>query len=439
MLALAQGATSTTGTVAIGAGLTLSGQTLSGQTNNITVTDGVSTLSPLVTLQVTNLDLVSATSPPSVVQKAFIAAGGTLTLPNAPISGNMIVIISLGNDNQVPSLPGTNRVSFDSTGKQLLINTTISSGVNPSISLAFSVAGAIYELSGVSAISQAGANTNTVTGTGPYNTTQTGPISATYAELILFVSMDVSGIPYNILPVGSVVDASGGAQGQVFLRTPNFGPSVSAPTLGYTSTNNPSASFPFGFIGLAGTFSGGVADITPTLPVYASGTLLGGAQTLVQGSGMTLNVSGNSLTIANAANVVAQVGTTTQSVGTLNAGANISFSGAAPNLTIAASTTASANITIKQAGTSIGTVGTINFPAISVAGGVATVNLSDQLDAEFSSTQGAVLYRDASAWKALGTRNGGAGVAEWRGGGKSVLGGAERWWRRLFKIRKRNF
>ncbi len=149
--------------------------------------------------------------------------------------------------------------------------------------------------------------------------------------------------------------------------------------------------------------------------------------------GTNLSFSGQTLNAAGGGTIIAQVGTTTQSVGTLNAGANISFSGAAPNLTIVASTTASAYITIEQAGTSIGTVGTINFPAISVAGGVATVNLSDQLDAEFSSTQGAVLYRNAASWQALGPgtagqvlQTGGAGanpswVAQSGGGGRGLF------------------
>ena len=160
---------------------------------------------------------------------------------------------------------------------------------------------------------------------------------------------------------------------------------------------NASGSFNPASLVLTDYFGSG-ATITPGITASASSP--SGNNTYAFLQLMSAGTNANATLTANLP--VAQVGTTTQSVGTLNAGANISFSGIAPNLTIAASTTASANITIEQAGTSIGTVGTINFPAISVAGGVATVNLSDQLDAEFSSTQGAVLYRDASAWKALG-------------------------------------
>ena len=183
---------------------------------------------------------------------------------------------------------------------------------------------------------------------------------------------------------------------------------------------NASGSFNPASLVLTDYFGSG-ATITPGITASASSP--SGTNTYAFLQLVSAGANANATLTANL--LVAQVGTTTQSVGTLNAGANISFSGTAPNLTIAASTTASANITIEQAGTSIGTVGTINFPAISVAGGVATVNLSDQLDAEFSSTQGAVLYRDASAWQALGPGTAGQ-VLQRAGRGKSVLGCAER-------------
>jgi len=92
--------------------------------------------------------------------------------------------------------------------------------------------------------------------------------------------------------------------------------------------------------------------------------------------GPSLSMSGQTLDVTGIGTMQAVVGTVVQGVATLHAGANMSFSGTAPQLTLVASTTASSNITVENQGTSIGTVGTINAlgnVTAAVSGGIATL------------------------------------------------------------------
>lgn len=129
--------------------------------------------------------------------------------------------------------------------------------------------------------------------------------------------------------------------------------------------------------GLVGTI--GTGSLAGTLSLANAGviSLSGTSGTITLGSNLSL--SGQTLNAAPGGTLVAIEGTASISVGTLHAGANVSFSGASPNLTINGSSTMSANITVENQGTSIGTAGTINATSpvtASVAGGVASFTSS---------------------------------------------------------------
>ena len=131
-----------------------------------------------------------------------------------------------------------------------------------------------------------------------------------------------------------------------------------------------------------GTATGSIAIGTG---LSMSGTTLVNAGVTALGTGTGSIALGANLTLASGTlgaaseSVQAIVSGTAQSVGTLSAGANISFSGTAPALTISASGTVSANLTFENQGTSVGTAGTLNAGSgttIAVSGGVATITAS---------------------------------------------------------------
>lgn len=133
--------------------------------------------------------------------------------------------------------------------------------------------------------------------------------------------------------------------------------------------------FQGGGVSFSGT--GPVETITIPGEIFIQGSLTATGQATL-GTGLSLTGTLNP-TITASGGVVANVGTTSQTVGTLSAGSNISFSGAAPNLTIAAASTLATTTVIENAGTSIGSVGTINAGSgvtASVSGGIATLTAS---------------------------------------------------------------
>jgi hypothetical protein len=373
VLEIQSGTATLTGILSLGSGLTNVGNAIVAEAADSTWTNGtIAIINPLEISIGSGLTLsASGITPPTLVQiAAFGSQFGAL-----PISGNLLVIVASGNSNSTP-VGWTLQSSAGVTNGFTFVYSQESTGVFPNLLGSTQNQWTMYEVSGVGA---ANFFSGPLSLSGD-NFTFTAP-SGSFL-LSAFAVAPGSNTISAPLPAGSIIDEQfNGPFGDFEIGSLRSPVNATSSVIGATCSAAPTSGFIAG-VAITGN-SGGVAEISSGggssggITEFIQGSLTAtGAATL--GSGLTLSGTLNpTLTSSGGGGIVAEVGTVSSTFSTIDAGANISFSGTSPNLTISASSTASSNLTFENGGTSVGTAGTLNAgsgTALAVSGGVATIS-----------------------------------------------------------------
>jgi len=247
------------------------GPTISYGGNPLEISDGTIIINPSTEIKVgSGLTLSATESPPNVVQKAFfpLGSGATASLPNVPAAGNLLVFFAYGTEGMYTfATDSTTLFNVSEAGCQVACATLTASGtVNPLVTgISSNVAIGMYEISGWSDVANYGAGALTVTGSGPYTTSETLPSSATQNCMILYCGRaNLMDVPTSLMPSTLALDASAefypNQSSAEFFRLPSV--QAANATISYNNTGNNNGS-PYGYIAIAGS-STGVATISVT-------------------------------------------------------------------------------------------------------------------------------------------------------------------------------